>query len=89
MLLWNQEGGTPSLEALDPRVKTVYQQEARLRMCRELHMKFQPLIYQLPKLTEDAFMQVWKEALAQERRDLGRALERSVPMFKEHLASHV
>lgn len=73
------------MEPLDPRVKAVYQHEARLRMCRELHQKFQPLLYTLPHETEDLFTKVWKEAIEGECRELSRALDRSVPMFKEAL----
>ena len=77
------------MDPIDPRVKAVYVHEARLRMCRELHTKFQPLIYALPHTTEEVFMWIWTDALAQEQRDLNQALDRSVPVFKEQIASHV
>ena len=77
------------MEPLDPRVKAVYQHEARLRMCRVYQDRLIPLVCALPHEQETPFLQVMKDMLEQEQRDLGRALDRSVPVFKEQLASQV
>ena len=76
------------MEPLDPRVKAVYQHEARLRMCRVYQDKLMPLVYALAHDQEAPFLRVMKELLEQEQRDLSLALDRSVPMFKEQVAVH-
>ena len=77
------------MEPIDPRVKAVYQHEARLRMCRLYQEKLMPLVYALPHYEEERFTTLMKALLEQEQRELAQALDRSVPMFKESLVSHV
>ena len=76
------------MEPLDPRIKAVYQHEARLRMCRLYQERLMPLVYALAHDQEAPFLRLMEELLAQEQRDLSRALDRSVPVFKEQLAIH-